>query len=124
MNKKNLRFHGQVIPKASQLFSKQLIRNLKDAKNDGVHIAGRGSIVFTKRFPCESEKKLRRTREMEKGGMGKGETLFYSRNLIRREKMGRARLNGSMRKRGVFEVGRRRHKAATRDPRVHQAAFW
>lgn len=40
------------------------------------------------------------------GGRGKGETLFYSRNLIRgrREKSGRARVNGSMGKRSVLEV--------------------
>jgi len=74
-----------------------------DAKNDGVHIVGHGSIMFTERFSRESEKKLRRTRKMEE----EGEKHFSnSRNLIRprREKSGRARLNGSMRKRGVFEV--------------------
>jgi len=58
-----------------------------------------------------------------------GEKHFSnSRNLIRprREKSGRARLNGSMRKRGVFEVGWRRRwcKAATRHPRSPSAFWW
>lgn len=62
----------------------------------------------------------------KRGETGEG-TLFHSRNLIRarREKSGRARLNGSMRKRGVFEVGRRRHSVKRRRGiHVHRAAFW